>query len=232
MGALITKRVVRGLQGDEKDDQEPRNRNRPPQVRRGSRLSPRRRRQGQRQRRGARQVLQAERARRHSPSAPPRDRGRESNTIYLSPSPAAAPTARPAPSAMASPRPLPKWTLPATSRFEQTAFSRATREWSSARSTASAEPAGASSSANASFYRVVKQFSARDDHAQETAKPRRENGEAMRIETVKQGASGTAIVVAGGSSFIFRPLKSRSSVSARRPCFREPSSVKTQLFSS
>ena len=29
----------------------------------------------------------------------------------------------------------------------------------------------------------------------------------MRIETVKQGASGTAIVVAGGSSFIFRPAQ-------------------------
>jgi regulatory protein len=54
----------------------------------------------------------------------------------------------------------------------------------------------------------MKEFSARADAAQKTAKPglgASDRQPRLRIDSVRQGASGTAIVAAGGSSYIFRP---------------------------
>jgi regulatory protein len=53
----------------------------------------------------------------------------------------------------------------------------------------------------------MKRFPARADAARETGQPRREESDSpprLRIESARQGASGTTIVVAGGSSYIFR----------------------------
>ena len=54
----------------------------------------------------------------------------------------------------------------------------------------------------------MKRSPARADDAKETVKPRPESQDSSpgtRIDSIRQGASGTTIIVAGGSSFLFRP---------------------------
>ena len=54
----------------------------------------------------------------------------------------------------------------------------------------------------------MKRSPARADDAKETVKSRpvpKGSSPGTRIDTIRQGASGTTIIVAGGSSFLFRP---------------------------